>query len=279
MFAYGVIAFELLTGRNPFKRESVTATIAAVLEGNAPSLTVQRPELPTSLAAVLQRCLHRDPRKRPLAREANDLLTPFSAAVQQARQNGLPQVVIDELRNLPAVSTEPWVSHELRSVAAAVTAHATRGEKGDTEICQLVKASFQVSDLVETWDIFKERRGTEPWARYYAALLSLLLGENARAREHVEEAAKRLHQLTGQGLPYTGVRAQGPPQGIANIGMNDGFGGGGWWLADLLSPILEPMIEAAMTPFERWQRRRLTKTFRLVELRNGLAILARIATA
>jgi serine/threonine-protein kinase len=59
IWAFGVVLYEMLTGKCPFQRETMTDTLAAVVK-EEPDLT----RLPARLRAVVGRCLNKDLRKR-----------------------------------------------------------------------------------------------------------------------------------------------------------------------------------------------------------------------
>ena len=59
IWAFGVVLTEMLTGRNPFERETVAETLAAVLKEDA---GLER--VPAAARPVIERCLRRDPRRR-----------------------------------------------------------------------------------------------------------------------------------------------------------------------------------------------------------------------
>ena len=63
-YSLGVVAFELLTGERPFRRESVTAEAAAHVSAPVPSASSKRHELPRSVDPVLERALAKDPDAR-----------------------------------------------------------------------------------------------------------------------------------------------------------------------------------------------------------------------
>jgi hypothetical protein len=63
IWAFGVVLYELLTGRGLFHGETVSDVVAAVLT-RAPDLSALPPDVPVSVRAMLARCLERDPRRR-----------------------------------------------------------------------------------------------------------------------------------------------------------------------------------------------------------------------
>jgi Tol biopolymer transport system component len=64
VFAFGVLLFELATGRRPFDRDSAVATLAAILRDPAPPLADLRPDLPPALVRLIERCLRKEPDRR-----------------------------------------------------------------------------------------------------------------------------------------------------------------------------------------------------------------------
>jgi TolB-like protein/Tfp pilus assembly protein PilF len=72
IWAFGVVLYELLTGENPFRRDSAADTLAAVLTSE-PSLE----RVPAQLRPLLARCLARDPRQR--LRDIGDAMTLIEA--------------------------------------------------------------------------------------------------------------------------------------------------------------------------------------------------------
>jgi serine/threonine-protein kinase len=79
IWSLGVVLFELLTGRTAFAGETLTQVCALVLEGEAPRLAEHCRSAPNGLAAVIERCLMKDPALRyQTAAELAHALLPFA---------------------------------------------------------------------------------------------------------------------------------------------------------------------------------------------------------
>ncbi|QJR37819.1 serine/threonine-protein kinase [Gemmatimonas groenlandica] len=65
LYAFGCVAYELLTGAPPFARSSLRATLAAQLAEAPVPIRQQRPELPQPIADMVMRCLAKNPAERP----------------------------------------------------------------------------------------------------------------------------------------------------------------------------------------------------------------------
>ena len=66
LYAWGVLAYELLTGQHPFAGHAGTsAMLAAHIVTRPQVVTTLRPDLSPALAAAVMRCLEKDPDSRP----------------------------------------------------------------------------------------------------------------------------------------------------------------------------------------------------------------------
>jgi len=65
IYAFGVLAFEMLTGRLPFEEESRFHLMAAHLSADVPDPQSLVPTLPTGVHAALQRIMAKEPEDRP----------------------------------------------------------------------------------------------------------------------------------------------------------------------------------------------------------------------
>jgi len=80
LYAFGILAYETLTGQGPYEARSDAQLVAAHLEAEPRPLRSLRPEVDAGLASLIERCLARDPNERPRADEVADALqSPASA--------------------------------------------------------------------------------------------------------------------------------------------------------------------------------------------------------
>ena len=63
VWAFGVVLFEMLTGRRPFSGDSVSETVASVLKTD-PDWSALPVTVPPHLRQLLRRCLQKDPKRR-----------------------------------------------------------------------------------------------------------------------------------------------------------------------------------------------------------------------
>ena len=105
IWAFGVVLYELLTGRRLFEGEDVGHTLAAVI--------MQEPDLsgiPAQVTPLLKRCLEKDPKKRlrdigdawALLNEEAPVKTPSAPLTTPRRSGGAPWVVAAAVMTLIA---------------------------------------------------------------------------------------------------------------------------------------------------------------------------------
>ncbi len=91
LYALGVVGFQLLSGRLPFEADVATAVLLAHATKPAPPLASVAPGVPRGIAAVIDRCLAKDPDARPGTGEA--LAEALGAALAEAEQVDARQAV------------------------------------------------------------------------------------------------------------------------------------------------------------------------------------------
>ena len=72
IYAFGVLAYEILAGQPPFGSRSAQALIAAHVAERPAPVETRRPAVPPALAALVGRCLEKNPADRP--QDAGELL-------------------------------------------------------------------------------------------------------------------------------------------------------------------------------------------------------------
>jgi serine/threonine-protein kinase len=103
IWAFGVVLFEMLTGRNPFQRETVAETLAAVLKEEA-----DLDKVPEVARPILERCLREDPRRRWQS------IGDARIAIEEARA-GVPAPLITRERSRGRMG---WIVASLMAVVA-----------------------------------------------------------------------------------------------------------------------------------------------------------------
>ncbi len=82
-FSFGLVLYEMVTGKSPFRRNSAAETLVAILREQAEPVGVQKPDAPAPLCWAIERCLAKEPDKRyvstrDLARELAAIRDRFS---------------------------------------------------------------------------------------------------------------------------------------------------------------------------------------------------------
>ena len=82
-YSFGLVLYEMVTGKRAFARNSVAETLVAIIREQAEPIAVQNPEAPAPLCWAIERCLAKDPDKRyvstrDLARELAAIRDRFS---------------------------------------------------------------------------------------------------------------------------------------------------------------------------------------------------------
>jgi len=87
IFSFGVVAYELLTGVRAFPGNSSLTVIQKVLTGKPEPILRRRPDCPSNLVALVERCLEKSPGDRPASFDevlaALDTPTPRRPAVRR----------------------------------------------------------------------------------------------------------------------------------------------------------------------------------------------------
>jgi tetratricopeptide (TPR) repeat protein/tRNA A-37 threonylcarbamoyl transferase component Bud32 len=91
LYAFGVMAFEVLAGRTPFVATTPTKLLAAHMSEQPPDLLTLRPDCPPALAALVMRCLEKDPDARP--RGAAELVQVLDTVTSSGGGAAVPEIL------------------------------------------------------------------------------------------------------------------------------------------------------------------------------------------
>ena len=140
VWALGVVLFELLSNQVPFAGDTMPELIASILQSPPRKLAEARPDVPSELAAAVDRCLQKDPAHR--FADVNELavaIGPFAperGAVSLARiahvlaGAGAPPVVPSVVLTRPSSSTVGAVASDSVARSTPTKARSSDGTDG-----------------------------------------------------------------------------------------------------------------------------------------------------
>lgn len=99
IYSLGAMTYEMFTGKRPFQRATLQATLVAVLSEPRPRLRQERPDLPEALEAILLRAMARNPIERYQQMSSFD-----GALVALWKEHVSPMVEADVSQSLPGAS-------------------------------------------------------------------------------------------------------------------------------------------------------------------------------
>ena len=114
-FAFGIVLFEMLSGRRAFERASRVEELAAIVRDEPPELAGIRPETPLPLQWLLKRCLAKDPADRyestaDLHRDVETLNAHVSQPAPAAMHSSQPDAPSLPIPRTPLIGREAAVS-------------------------------------------------------------------------------------------------------------------------------------------------------------------------
>ncbi len=161
IFAFGVVVYEMVTGKKAFEGKSQASLIAAILERDPPPISTLQPLTPPLLDHLVRRCLAKDPDDRwQTARDLEEQLKWIADARSQA---GGSTPVVAHRKGLSSNARVAWsvaATLLVGCVAALALGGVTyvRRAPADTR-----SVRFQIS-LPDTWLLRQGAGGGEPGA-------------------------------------------------------------------------------------------------------------------
>src|SRR5262249_1948167 len=191
--ALGAILYELLTGRPPFKAESLLETTNQVVSDEPLAPSRLRPRLPRDLETICLKCLRKEPAERypSAAALADDLRRYLAGQPVRARPVGAVGRATRWARRRPAVAALLAVCTTVAAVAFAVVTwegRQARRAQGLAEQAQKAEAIQRV-----TAEVAREREAKQ--RRRYQGLSAGLLRDRALRQCEDGDVARGLLRL------------------------------------------------------------------------------------
>jgi serine/threonine-protein kinase len=195
MYSLGVMMFEMLSGKLPFQGEDGMTMALARQLGDAPSLSLLRPDLPQEAVSLVARCLSRRPEDRiATAEELRSALLSLPISVdQQSSRSKRPSVLNADSAGI--------LSGESRLRTVAVWPILNQGTHEQNEIAQgisdsLVDAlsSLRGIRVIGRAEVARQRKQTpDPLDSARALGAQVLLCGSLSVQGQSLQAALRLH--------------------------------------------------------------------------------------
>ena len=218
LYAWGVVAYELLAGQPPFIRSTPQAILAAQATATPEPVTAHRENLPGALATLVMQCLEKKAADRPqtaeeVLRQLDQVLTPSggmtptdtrpyqTAGMRRAKRRQLMTgaAVVAGLAIITVLGWRWWQAHGVPIVADRVVIAPFRNETGKAELADL---GWRIAE--QTGGMVNREGITDPVP--LATVRERLQGEAAPTPGDLE----RLARQTGAGLVVRGnIHARG----------------------------------------------------------------------
>ena len=92
IYAFGVVAYELLTGTPPFVAKTAQATLAAHVTQSPEAIQKKRTDVPPVLSSLVMKCLEKRPEDRP--QTANEILQVLDSLTTGSIASGEPPAMV-----------------------------------------------------------------------------------------------------------------------------------------------------------------------------------------
>ncbi|MBK7394179.1 MAG: protein kinase [Chloracidobacterium sp.] len=119
IFSFGLILYEMITGRRAFQEESLAETMSAIVKEEPPEMTESNPNISPALERIVRRCLEKKPERR--FHSAHDLgfaLESLSAPTSSSGSNMTAAVsaIGPENDRSPWKARIPWIAAGLSTL-------------------------------------------------------------------------------------------------------------------------------------------------------------------
>jgi serine/threonine-protein kinase len=146
LYAWGIVAYELLAGMHPFSdRTTAGGLVAAHIRDTPPALATRLPAVPTALASVVDQALAKDPSRRPAS--ASEIVAALDAAERSSggrREGWLRRVAVGVIA-IAAVSLAIVMAR--RSMSAAGEPRGARSPAQSIAVLPFANQSADTGDV------------------------------------------------------------------------------------------------------------------------------------
>lgn len=114
IYSFGVMLYEMATGRLPFIKDRPEALMYAIINNAAPSVRSIRPDIPPALERLIEDCMRKDPSHRPasageVAAELRRLLDGSrSMEMAQPARSAIHSIAVLPLRNISGDASQEY---------------------------------------------------------------------------------------------------------------------------------------------------------------------------
>jgi serine/threonine-protein kinase len=120
VWGLGVVLYELLTRRRPFRGDAMPQVVAMILKGEFEKLDWVRPELPAELVAAVHKCLEISPDQRfASVTELALALAPFAPLESTSAVDGIPRAKMPSHSSIPRAA--PGEDSNTAGISSVVT--------------------------------------------------------------------------------------------------------------------------------------------------------------
>jgi len=105
LFSFGIVLYEMLTGKPPFSGEDAIHTLSAILRTRPAPLGASRPEAPAELQRILDKCLEKEPGDR--YQDTRDLVVDLRRLRRETDSQQVPRVDTSSVAHVAAAKRRP----------------------------------------------------------------------------------------------------------------------------------------------------------------------------
>jgi serine/threonine protein kinase len=133
LFSLGIVLYELITGRTPFKRDSEGATLKAIIEDNPEPLTRYKSDVPDKLQDIVMQLLEKDKELRYQSAEgiiadlAEGIIADLKRLLYDSAQTGYSRIIPPKSSKKKTVVGIMGIS----AIAVAFVLYYTLGKIGE----------------------------------------------------------------------------------------------------------------------------------------------------